>query len=367
MMTFLTLSVALLCSSATQLPQQPDIKLHTANAPQYAGVYHPAYGFRTTGAGARSGPALIYNNMRASGYYAFAGTAQEFIDEGAFLTRNTDLTEQVNGMSFVYCSAELSPNGISTVFRLYDETIECWGPNDWPVTDCSYALTGLPASTNGNTACWLVDLDLTGFECNLTTDPSGNRLFGFSHTWDNSMTGPWLADNGFGNSNSFVWFDTTQVNRQTGFLGCYWFGGGPHLGFACALTGPPAETRAVNASSPGLADSLSLCVNTEVQNGNTVQYEVRDRKSGLLLPAKLWVSAYQYDHHLLSGPLGLDAHLLAGYADRIRIIGNRSSSTGIFAATLAGVPSGVYFAQAATVDAAGQPTAMSNALRHNVF
>lgn len=183
----------------------------------------------------------------------------------------------------------------------------------------------------------------------------------------NPTTGPWFSGGGLGNDNSFVWYDATQPNANSGFLGCWWFPGNPHAGFAFALTGSPAETRAINASLPGSADSLSLCVDAEVQNGNTVQFEVRNRETNTLLPSKLWVSASQIDYHLLAGPLGLDAHLLAGYVDRIPSNGTRSSSSGIFTATLAGIPSGVYFTQAATVDPQGRPTALSNALRHTVF
>lgn len=370
MFPLLSLSISLLCAAPVQQPQSPKTLssgLLPAETPQYAGIYHPAHGLRNPDLDTRSGPVLIYNNFDLSNYYSIPGAHQEWIDTGAFLPRNTDSREQVNGMSFLYCSSEDAPNGINTVFRLYDETIVCAGPPTWPAADCSYSIPGLPGGDNGNLACWRVAVDLTGFECNLTTDASGTRLFGFSHTWQNSTTGPWLSSGGLGNNNSFVWFDTTAPNANSAFMGCYWFGGQPHLGFACALTGSPAETRAINASLPGSADSLSLCVNAEVQNGNTVQFEVRDRETNTLLPSKLWVSARQIDHHLLAGPLGLDAHLLAGYVDRIPNNGTRSSTTGIFATTLAGIPSGVYFTQAATVDAQGRPTALSNALRHMVY
>jgi hypothetical protein len=370
MLTMIPLSAVLLLPSPMEQqlsPRTAELELLPTTSPQYAGVYHPSYGFRPAQKAERSGPVLIYNNMDLTGYYSVPGVDQEWIDEGQFLSRNADLSEQVNGTSFIYCSAEVAPNGLSAVFRLYDETIVCFGPPRWPTADCSYSIEGLPGGQNGNIACWQIDLDLSGFECDLTTDPNGNRRFGFSSTWENPNTGPWIAEGGLGNHNSMVWFDTTLPDRQSAFRGCWWFGGGPHIGFACAMTGPPAETRAINASRPGIADSLLLTVNAEVQNGNIVEFEVRDRETNTLLPAKMWVSSNQYDHHLLSGPLGLDAHLLAGYVDRIPSNGTRSSTNGIFTTTLAGIPSGVYFTQAATVDARGQPTALSNALRHTVF
>lgn len=347
--------------------RDPSVPLHQATTPSFAGTYHPSTGLRPPEAEPRSGPVVLYNNMGHSNYYTVPGVDQEFVDEGRFLNRHVDFTEQVNSASFLYCSSDPSPSGVTAVFRLYDETIVCVGPPLWPAADCSYSIPGLPGGMNGNLACWQVNLDFSGFECDLTTDPSGNRLFGFSTTWDNDATGPWISWGGLGNHNSFVWFDTTQPNRNSGFLGCYWFGAPPPLGFAQTLSGPPAETRAINAASPGAFDSLLLCVDDEVQNGNTVQYEVRDRASGVLQPAKLWVSSHQVDHHLLSGPLGLDAHLLVDYVNRSPTLGTRSSPTGIFTAALAGIPSGVYFTQAASIDATGRPMALSNALRHNIY
>lgn len=185
MLTTLSLVAALFCPSPTEQQSSPrtaGLELLPASNPQYAGVYHPSYGFRPAKNVERSGPVLIYNNMDLTSYYSIPGTDQEWIDEGQFLSRHSDLSEQVNGTSFIYCSAEDAPNGITSVFRLYDETIICAGPPAWPAADCSYALAGLPGGSNGNLACWQVDLDLSGFECNLTTDPSGNQLFGFSHT-----------------------------------------------------------------------------------------------------------------------------------------------------------------------------------------
>jgi hypothetical protein len=137
-----------------------------------------------------------------SNYYVLAGQLQEFVDEGILLDRNHDSIEQLNGMEFTYCSIDPSPNGIGATINFYDETLPCQGPSSWPVADCSYSFDGLPGGPNGNLACWTIELDLTGFECDLTTDPAAQRLFGWSTTWNQPASGPWLAQGGRGTLDS---------------------------------------------------------------------------------------------------------------------------------------------------------------------
>ena len=355
-------ALALITGATAQQKQQMTVNKATAT-PQFAGQYHPSTGLvQPQGGIAKLGPDSIYNNNALTNYYSVPGADQEWIDEGVLADRNSTSTDQINGMNFTYCSSDSNPNGIGSVFTIYDETVRCAGPASWPTADCAYGLAGLPGGNNGNLACWIVSIDLTGFECNLATDASGNKLFGFANTWDNGNTGPWLSDGGLGNDNSFVWFDTLQNNANNAFLGCYWFGGQPHAGFATEFFGNPVETTSYSsAGGPGADDSLLLTLDASVQVGSTVNFTVLDGPFGSAAASTMWASASAVDVDL-SGAFGIDAHLLADYNSR-RFTSN--SATGIHTLSVPAVAGGgmTWYTQAAV----GGPSAMSNGLQHFVF
>ena len=174
-------ALALITGATAQQKQQMTVNKVTAT-PQFAGQYHPSTGLvQSNGSTAKFGPESIYNNNVLTGYYSIPGADQEWIDEGVLVDRNSTSTDQINGMNFTYCSADSNPNGIATIVTIYDETVRCAGPAVWPAADCAYGVAGLPGGNNGNLACWIVTLELTGFECNLATDASGNKLFGFAN------------------------------------------------------------------------------------------------------------------------------------------------------------------------------------------
>jgi hypothetical protein len=357
-------ALALITGATAQQKQTMTVNKATTNA-QFAGQYHPSTGLvQPNGGQAKLGPDSIYNNNVLTGYYSVPGADQEWIDEGVLVDRNSTSTDQVNGMDFTYCSADSNPNGIATVVTMYDETVRCAGPASWPTADCAYGVAGLPGGNNGNLACWIVTLDLTGFECNLTTDASGNQLFGYAMTWDNSSTGPWLSNGGLGNDNSFVWFDTLAPNANAAFLGCYWFGGTPHAGFAAQMFGNPVETTSYSsAGGPGADDSLILTVDTSVQVGSTVNFTVQDGPFGSATSSAMWASSRAVDVDL-SGAFGIDAHLLADYRSR-RFLS--SAAGGVHTLTVPAIAGGgkTWYTQAA--DSNAGPTAMSNALAHFIF
>lgn len=355
-------AIGFLVVSASAQQIQPRQSLQRAvGAPQFAGSYHPAVGFESSGSRVpRLGPATTYNNTTLTNYYAIPATREEWIDEGQLLSRNTGDWEQVNGFEFAYCSTDSNPNGVPLVVTFYDEVTVCGGPQStvWPAADCSYHIFGLPGGSNGNLGCWSVSVSLSGFECELTTDAGGGQLFGFGQMWPNPNTGPWVASGGLGNDNSFVSYDTQVPNANAAFVGCFFFGGTPHAGFAFATYGNPDETRTLwSAAGPGTGDSLELGIDASAQVGSAVSLSVLDGPFGSPVPSLLWISPNRVDRPVVV----IDAHELAEYSSRVY---QNFSASGVHALT---VPNraGTWYSQAAVVSQ-GSARLMSNALEHLV-
>lgn len=244
--------------------------IHKAVAPQYAGTFHPSTGLVTPGSERNRaiGNYLIVNNNRLSNYYSVPGKNQEWVDNNVIAYRSTTGDEQANGISYVYCSAETNPNGIFETIHIYDDSVYCAGPTNWPVSDCSYTVEGLPGGNNGNLACWLVVLDLYGVECNLTSGHGGSM--GWGQVWDNDTSGPWIANGGLGQTDSFTWFDRDAPNANA-FQGCYWFGGLPWVGFSFQLWSGPEDSYRYFAEDLGgtstALDGWQLQVDRAVKKG----------------------------------------------------------------------------------------------------
>lgn len=211
-------SLTLLLPASFAVAQQSATpSLQPAVAPKYAGVFSPATRLVNTNQD-RGFIAEVYNNTLMSNYYTLGpGPDQEWIDN--FILEDVDGTPAavVEGMEFIYCSSDTNPSGIGLTFTLYDESIYCAGPTNWPVADCSYQMSGLPGGNNGALACWIILLDLDGVECNLTDGHGGHA--GWGQIWDNSSSGPWLAGGGNGQTPTFTWFDHTQPPGSA-FQGC---------------------------------------------------------------------------------------------------------------------------------------------------
>jgi len=354
--------IALISGATAQQKQQMNVQKASVN-PTFAGVYHPSTGLVSgNGNTAKAGPDTIYNNNLLSGYYSVPGVNQEWIDNGKLADRNHDHLDQINGFDFTYCSA--AANGVDDVVNFYDESVYCGGPTNWPVADCAYGFAGLPGGNNGNLACWIVTVDLCGVECNLTTDPAQNRSFGWSHTWNDGTTGPWIANGGAGQTDSFTWYDTAAANANSAYQGCFWFGGIPWAGFAMAAMGNPVETTSYSsAAGNGVDDSLCLSMDASAQIGATINLTVSDA-AGNPMASTWWASASSADMDL-SGAFGIDAHLLADYSSRVT---ESSSATGVHTLTVPGAAGGgmTWYSQAA-MGAAGVPSAMSNGLAHYIF
>ncbi len=339
--------------STSQTPQQ------LLNAtPTYAGTWNPTDGFvPATGPGSsRSGPETLYSNQGGA-YFVFmpSGADQEWIDEGILADRNHDLEEQINGMQFSYVTNSTNPNGVNLTINFYDETIGCSGPTAWPVADCSYQLTGLQGSTNGNPILYVVDLEFAGVECNLTTDASNGKQFGMGAVFDEAGSGFALASGGFGSQPGVAWFDTVAGT----YNGCFTFATG-ETGLAFDLFGPAAETEAFHSAAPGAFDNLFLSADAAPQVGVPVTFTVSNSPGGSGVSSMLWISPDRVDRHLLGTPYALDAHELAKYSTNVVSV---NSATGAHTLTLPAIAGGgkTWYVQGAT-KSGGTLTAMSHGL-----
>ncbi|MAW59476.1 MAG: hypothetical protein CMJ94_01430 [Planctomycetes bacterium] len=345
----------------------PELELHRVpgNA-QFAGVYHPATGLDRSGQQARQGPELLWNSLNQSNYYSYGGAYQEWIDEGTLPQRHAELNEQINGLRFTYCSLNPHPNGVSDVLRIYEENDSCPGPPAWPTSTCAYTLQGLPGGTpNGEVQCWVVYVNLSGFECNLEIDPAQGQMFGWSHTWRSEQTGAWVCWRvPHGSEDNFDWYDRTATNQNAAFLGCYWFGGQPPSQFVMGFYGSPPDVFAESArSGPGADDNLMLCAEDSFRVGQAPVVRVLGLdEPGLVKNSLLWASTQRVEMDLQPA-LGLDAHLLV---PRWNQAWESHSPSGLHQGTaLPAWASGrTYYLQAAQLGPAGRPLAFSaHALR----
>lgn len=260
---------------AASLAAQTPLPTYRAVAPQFAGVYDPATGTLSGGAGARLGPNVLYNNNSLTNYYSVPSAGFEWIDEGINCDKSTLWDDvQINGFDFTYCSSEPDPtqNSGSFTITFYDETIICQGPlnganyfNNGYV--CAYDITNLPlGSPNGQVQCWIVTVDLQGeFECpntiesqvchqgSIKADEANGKLFGWGIIPRNPNTGPWLASGGKGTDNSFIEYDPFGM-----FQGCFWFGGSPFASFAFRTFGRQDGLYACYPCAPDQLDILEI-------------------------------------------------------------------------------------------------------------
>ena len=228
------LASLLILSSAALLPQQSaPFTIHKATTAKSAGTFSPVSGFVSSKHN-RVGNAEVLNNAVLSQYYMLGpGPDQEWVDNNILSDSTGDGEELVDGFEFLYCSTDTNPNGVWTTITIYDESVYCQGPTNWPVADCSYQVYGLPGSSNGATECWKVLVDLAGgSECSLTDGHGGHC--GWGSIWDNPNTGPWLASGGKGQTPTYTWFDHTQPPGSA-FQGCQSITGSSATGFCMTM------------------------------------------------------------------------------------------------------------------------------------
>jgi len=291
-----TAAIAALAAGASAQSQLPAGNLHTSVAPS-TGIYKMDTGFEATSVAYRSGPETIFNNRDGMiYYYTTVFPTDEWADGGSFPAQGVSGTEQVNGMTFSYCSGMADPGTgvLDTEMRFYAENdsanyggIVGWVDANTRNEACAFGLGGLPGDQGGGgLGCWAITLDLAGgFECTLPQESAA----GLAETWGWSVTyldalgssGPMLdsitggAIGGYGCFDHFQWYDMTQP-LGTENLGAYWFGGGAKVqgSWDLSLEGNVNDSSSYTSANPGANDSVGFTCTSEIRAGQAAGWAV---------------------------------------------------------------------------------------------
>lgn len=329
----------------------------------------------------RSGPETIFNNRQGSSlYFSTLNTStSEYVDEGSFPRTGVSWTEQVNGMTFDYCSTLPSPTGagVDVELRFYEETIGGQGITGWSATArnelCGYLIAGLPGDTSGTgISCWTVGLNLSGgFECTLPQE----QFVGSMNTWGWSTmyfdalslggSGGFInGTGGYGVQDYLEWYDWSAPLGSI-YQGSINFGGGPNAqaNFWMSLEGNPTDTLAYYSTNPGSADSIDLQGDVEVRANQTASWNITNPTPGSSYA--LLASTGSADLPALAGG---QAHLLVNWLGAPLLPAPVVMPGGVYSQMMpAALPPSLY-AQAAEYSGALHPsnvTAMSNGLSHS--
>ena len=314
------MNLALLGVSALLLPaaafaQTADIE--PCDTPQYAGTFVMATG-ELIPPGAKSFPEantqVIYNNNADSGFFYGSADAVVF-DEGrvpsisspapAAGVRNSYL---VNGFQIAYCTREVdvSFGGPGAAMNVYfwEDYDDCADLAAAGTPTASFTLTGLPASDALETlSCWIIDIDLTGFEFCLTADADGAfdddpDLDGFGHAYEminltaTGSQGPLITGDpagapygvgtfyqnpgatvGTGLDNEDLFYKDVPGGAGSG---CFFFGGAPFAGFHMVITADLDDSTCVglDCNGNGIDDLFDILNGTSPDlNGNGIPDE----------------------------------------------------------------------------------------------
>lgn len=378
---FLT-TVALLTFASDISAQTPLTHIpNTPSAPQSGHLtYTLGEGYEVTNVNTRSGPETIFNNRGPSIYYYSwfqARVVDEFVDEGSFPSLGLNGTEQVNGLTFDYCSPIPDPAGgaVHVELRLYEETIGGLGITGWSHltrnAKCAYILPGLPGDT-GSTgiSCWIVTLDLSGgYECTLPQEqtPGSMNNFGWSTMYFDAGglggTGNLGGTNsGYGTQNYYEWYDFSQPPGWA-YQGSVGGGPGSFASFLMSMEGLPTDTSAYYSANPGSADTVDLQADVEVRAGAFGGWTVTNPIAGSNYA--LLASGGAAD---IPGLVGGNAHLLVNWVGNplmpAPIVMTNASYSQILPAVL---PAQIHVQAAEYAGALtpGNITAMSNGLKHS--
>jgi hypothetical protein len=220
--------------------------------------------------------------------------------------------EQLNGFSLNYCTDSIDPTGAGAQLQVsfYQDYTPCTSPG---VPDCTYILSGLPLSMNGNATCWSISVDLSGMECmpGLSTPFPTEDLNGASRSAGITLEfllpagaigsiGPMIGGtNGYGNLDQF-W-----VNDPSGAsTGCRSWNGNPYSSFGFALQAPHAGARNYFGTLPLLQPMplLELLPRQAVQAGSPATWDILHGGSGYF-----WMAAsLQFGQQLILGAGALE-------------------------------------------------------------
>jgi len=242
-----------------------------APVPIQGPIRHVQYG---QSAVTKSTPRIIYANTTATGYMlcCLNPSDQEIIDWGD-ITGSQD-HDVVTALTLGY--GTFGPTAAFR-YRIYDNYIDSC-PNPVPPTLLDISLTGLPGSSTGTAAGWLVSIDLRAVGSCFFLDEGP---FGYSYSYlGDSQTGPLLAFGGSGNEPDFDVVDATFGCYRLGF-GSTWLGswlelvghdgidtfpGGCGGGLALQIAGPtcPGDTVSIEVSGASAGDWWAVAIGTSI-------------------------------------------------------------------------------------------------------
>ena len=265
----LTLAGALALSSGSAFAQQPNRGVLPFNGEITTGVFDALTG-KLLPAGTSFGLSLgepIYVNdaIPAQGSFFFGIGGDVLFDEGRIPSTSspdvvgTQDSYDISSINLQYATDATDPSlggtGITIQLDFYESYVLCVDPTTPPTA--SVILAGLPGSTTGGIAGFVLDVDLTGLGINLAADGDGvysmgaDDLFGWSMAVtdpaDSTAAGPFIrADPDFQPSGDGTAFqnpgaaagsglDTQDAffRRQVdGSTPCSFFGGYPDNVFA---------------------------------------------------------------------------------------------------------------------------------------
>lgn len=214
--------------------------------------------------------AITWANTDYSGYYSTGASSEVWLDWG---TLNSTLgSEIVSGYQFAYGTTTLDTSvggpGVSLCTEFYENVVGwCAESGLGYQPDASFCFSGLPGSSSGGAAGWIITVDLTcGFEFEF---PNGNFGYGLNML-DPGTTGPLLcyagSISGGADANGQIdVFDIYNPDLASGTCGSYWFGGRPHNFSAWWLYIEQADAGASDTAS-----CTFYCGNNVNQNGFTV-------------------------------------------------------------------------------------------------
>ncbi len=378
--------VALAASASAQTPQQIAGNLNAVTS-RTTLEYTMGQGYQVVNSAQRSGPETIFNNRDGNiYYYTTLAATDEFVDEGSFAAAGVNGTEQVNGLTFDYCSSvpDAAGTAITADVRLYAEVVAFTGITGWVDANnrneaCGYTLAGLPGDTNlTGLTCWTVAVDLAGgFECTLPQEQSAGSMDTFAHSvmyndaFSSGGTGPLLDSslgtqlgNDYGVADYFEYYDMSSPLGLE-YLGTYWFGGPAkaQANFLIALDGNPTDTQAYYSANPGAADTVDLQGDVEVRGGQAAGWTITNPTAGSNYA--LIASTGKKDLAVL---VGGNAHLLVDWLGAPLLPAPFVMTGGTHAQNLPPVLPPSIQVQAAEYAGALNPgniTAMSNGLTHS--
>ncbi len=273
---------------------------------RHYGSYSMTNGFQPAPpVGQRFGAALLWDNWHGDEVFYMPGVGNqtwgiddELIDQFAFPRAGLSGTDQVNGVTFDYCSSVPDPgsNDVLPVnLYIYDDFIDpspgATSPTGWPIANCEYMML-LPGGNFAGTAayCWTIGLDMRlGLECTVPQEQTvgGMETCGAGWTYGDPRpvgdSGP-IVDNISVNPPGYGAIDEVRLHDRStqSFVGQVWGNGSNYfLSHVATWEGMPTGTEAYYHENPFTlqpaprpGDTLFLTPDVALTAGGVVEFSV---------------------------------------------------------------------------------------------